>query len=89
MCIRDRRLADVVPDKHQPRRRFDEAALAELASSILEHGVLQPIVVRPLPSGGYQIIAGERRWRAARQADVYKRQPQWQAALSLDSLCRR
>ncbi len=64
------RLADVVPDKHQPRRRFDEAALAELASSILEHGVLQPIVVRPLPSGGYQIIAGERRWRAARQAGL-------------------
>lgn len=59
------RLAEVSPDKNQPRRTFDETALGELASSILEHGVLQPIVVRPAAAGGYTIVAGERRWRAA------------------------
>lgn len=63
-------LADVAPDKNQPRRTFSEESLAELASSMLEHGVLQPIVVRPLAAGGYQIIAGERRWRAARKAGL-------------------
>ena len=50
----------------QPRKIFDEAALAELAESIREHGVIQPLTVRKLASGYYQIIAGERRWRAAR-----------------------
>ncbi len=64
------RLSEISPDKNQPRRAFDEAALAELASSVAQHGVLQPIVVRPLAAGGYQIIAGERRWRAARQAGL-------------------
>lgn len=64
------RLAEVEPDKDQPRKVFDDSALAELASSIMEHGVLQPIVVRPSPKGGYKIVAGERRWRASRLAGV-------------------
>jgi len=64
------RMMDVEPNRDQPRRDFDEAALAELSRSIAEHGVLQPILVRPLTSGAYQIIAGERRWRAARAAGL-------------------
>ena len=64
------RLSQVEPNSSQPRRQFDEAALQELADSIAEHGVLQPIVVRPLESDGYQIIAGERRWRASRMAGL-------------------
>ncbi len=54
----------------QPRKRFDEDALADLADSIREHGIIQPITVRKLSSGYYQIIAGERRWRAARMAGL-------------------
>ncbi len=54
----------------QPRKNFDEAALAELADSIREHGIIQPLTVRKLASGYYQIIAGERRWRAARLAGL-------------------
>ena len=54
----------------QPRKRFDEEALAELADSIREHGIIQPLTVRKLSSGYYQIIAGERRWRAARLAGL-------------------
>ena len=54
----------------QPRKRFDEAALAELADSIRQHGIIQPLTVRKLASGYYQIIAGERRWRAARLAGL-------------------
>jgi len=64
------RMMDVEPNRDQPRRDFDEASLAELSRSIAEHGVLQPILVRPLTSGAYQIIAGERRWRAARTAGL-------------------
>ena len=59
---------DANPD--QPRLTFDEAALAELSSSVKEHGVLQPILVRPRDGGRYQLIAGERRWRAAKMADL-------------------
>ena len=72
------RLSQVEPNSSQPRRQFDEQALQELADSIAEHGVLQPIVVRPLEMGGYQIIAGERRWRAA-----------WPASPRFPSLCGR
>ena len=61
---------EVEPNRSQPRKDFQEEALAELADSIAQHGVLQPIVVRPLFDGGYQIVAGERRWRAARMAGV-------------------
>lgn len=63
-------LRDIEPDKDQPRKAFDADAIAQLAESIAEHGVLQPIAVRPTPAGGYRIIAGERRWRAARQAGL-------------------
>ena len=64
------RIASIEPNKDQPRDRFDQGALSELADSIREHGVLQPIVVRSLPGGSYQIVAGERRWRASRMAGL-------------------
>lgn len=64
------RLNDIEPNRDQPRKDFDEAALNELAASIEKHGLLQPIIVRPLASGNYQIIAGERRWRACRIAEL-------------------
>lgn len=64
------RITEISPNKAQPRRDFDDAALEALADSIKKHGVLQPILVRPLPTGGYQIVAGERRWRAARMAGL-------------------
>ncbi|MEG1687157.1 MAG: ParB/RepB/Spo0J family partition protein [Angelakisella sp.] len=64
------RVSDIEPNKEQPRGYFDPAALQELADSIREHGVLQPIVVRAIPGGAYQIIAGERRWRASRLAEL-------------------
>lgn len=54
----------------QPRREFDQVAIDELSESIRRHGVLQPLVVRPRPEGGYQLVAGERRWRAAQQAGL-------------------
>ena len=54
----------------QPRKHFDDAALADLADSIREHGIIQPLTVREMPNGYYQIIAGERRWRAARMANL-------------------
>ena len=63
-------LNEIEPNRSQPRKDFDEAALSELADSIAQHGVLQPLLVRPLMSGGYQIVAGERRWRAARMAGI-------------------
>lgn len=64
------RLTDIEPNKNQPREDFDEKALRELADSIAVHGVLQPLVVRPLSGGIYQIVAGERRWRASRMAGL-------------------
>jgi len=63
-------ISKVEPGIMQPRKQFDEASLAELADSISEHGVIQPLTVRKLGSGSYQIIAGERRWRAARMAGL-------------------
>lgn len=63
-------LREIEPDPGQPRKTFDDEALSELAASIAEHGLLQPIAVRPRPTGGYTIIAGERRWRAARLAGL-------------------
>ncbi|MCL2174018.1 ParB/RepB/Spo0J family partition protein [Candidatus Saccharibacteria bacterium] len=62
---------DIVPDTNQPRQHFDEEAMAALAESIREHGVLQPIVVAPAKKG-FQIVAGERRWRAAKDAGLRK-----------------
>lgn len=64
------RIADIEPNRDQPRKDFDEQALAELLQSIMQYGVLQPILVRPLPLGGYQIVAGERRFRASRMAGL-------------------
>ncbi len=64
------KIGEIEPNREQPRREFDEEALAELADSISRHGVLQPLLVRPLFGGGYQIVAGERRWRAARMAGL-------------------
>ena len=61
---------EIIPNKEQPRKTFDEGALQELADSITVHGVLQPLLVRPLLSGGYQLIAGDRRWRASRMAGL-------------------
>lgn len=64
------KVAELEPNRKQPRRDFNEQALAELADSIAQHGVLQPLLVRPLMGGGYQIVAGERRWRASRMAGL-------------------
>ena len=63
-------LSEIEPNRDQPRKDFDEAALAELAESIKKHGLLQPILVRTKATGGYEIIAGERRWRACRIAEL-------------------
>ncbi len=64
------KISDIQPDKTQPRKTFEQEPLAELAQSIEQHGVLQPIVVRLMPNGIYYIVAGERRWRAARMASL-------------------
>ena len=63
-------IAQVEPGLNQPRKHFEEEALADLAESIRQHGMIQPLTVRRLASGYYQIIAGERRWRAARMAGL-------------------
>src|SRR5262245_12039772 len=60
----------IAPSPTQPRRRFDEEALQALADSLGERGVLQPVLVRPKPGGTYEIVAGERRWRAAQIAGL-------------------
>ena len=64
------RVADIEPNRDQPRREFDENALHDLANSIAAHGLIQPIVVRPAQNGYYQIVAGERRWRASKMAGL-------------------
>ena len=71
-AVRTLRISEIEPNENQPRRNFDVDALQQLADSIAEHGLLQPIVVRPLPNGMYQIVAGERRWRAAKLAGLTK-----------------
>lgn len=60
------RTSEIEPNRDQPRKHFSTESISTLADSIREHGILQPILVRPMESGGYQIVAGERRWRAAR-----------------------
>jgi len=62
----------ILPNSHQPRKNFDEASLNELADSIREHGVVQPIVVRALDDGFFQLIAGERRWRASQRTGLFR-----------------
>ena len=61
---------DIEPNRDQPRKFFDDEALKELSDSIAMHGIIQPLLVRPLSDGGYQLIAGERRWRASRMAGL-------------------
>ncbi len=63
-------IEEIVPNRAQPRKQFDEEALADLSASIAQHGVLQPLLVRPMPDGSYQLVAGERRWRASRMAGL-------------------
>ena len=64
------KISEIEPNRDQPRKEFDSEALSELADSISQHGVLQPLLLRPLLTGGYRIVAGERRWRAARMAGL-------------------
>ena len=65
-------VGSIEPHPDQPRRHFDEDALSELAASIEARGVIQPVIVRPLAGGRYQLVAGERRWRAAQRAQVHE-----------------
>jgi ParB family chromosome partitioning protein len=69
-AITSLKISEIEPNRKQPREYFEDEALRELADSIREHGVIQPLVVRPLESGGYQIVAGERRWRASRMVGI-------------------
>ncbi|MEP1125981.1 MAG: ParB/RepB/Spo0J family partition protein [Ilumatobacter sp.] len=68
--LREIPTASVTPNPHQPRQHFDEESLVELAASIAEMGVLQPILVRPLDDDRYELVAGERRWRATQRAGL-------------------
>jgi ParB family transcriptional regulator, chromosome partitioning protein len=68
--LRDLPLDLIRPNPSQPRTQFDPASISSLARSIADAGIVQPLIVRPLPSGRYELIAGERRWRAAREAGV-------------------
>jgi ParB family transcriptional regulator, chromosome partitioning protein len=68
--LADVEVASIRPNPHQPRVHFDEQSLLELSSSIAEMGVLQPILVRPVDDGGFELVAGERRWRAAQRAGM-------------------
>ncbi|GAA5046048.1 ParB/RepB/Spo0J family partition protein [Erythrobacter westpacificensis] len=65
-------IADIKPHPDQPRRYFDDEALAELAASIASRGVIQPVIVRPMAAGKYQLVAGERRWRASQKAQLHE-----------------
>ena len=66
------RLSQIVPNRDQPRKVFSDDALRELSDSIQKHGLIQPLLVRPMDNGNYQIVAGERRWRASRLAGLEK-----------------
>lgn len=79
-------IADIKPSRFQPRGHFDEEAMASLAASIRELGVLQPVLLRPSDEGGYEIIAGERRWRAARRAGLQSVPALIQTATDVSSL---
>ncbi len=68
--LRELPVASIAPNPNQPRRRFDEQSLNELAGSLGERGVLLPVLVRPKPDGAYELVAGERRWRAAQLAGL-------------------
>ncbi len=64
------KIMEIEPNREQPRKLFEDDALAELSESIAQHGIIQPLLVRPIKDGGYQLVAGERRWRAARMAGL-------------------
>ncbi|MDR2654958.1 MAG: ParB/RepB/Spo0J family partition protein [Oscillospiraceae bacterium] len=64
------KISEIEPNREQARRNFEASSMAELAESIKQHGILSPLLVRPLPAGNYQLVAGERRWRAARMAGL-------------------
>lgn len=68
--FREIAVQDVRPNPDQPRKHFDDDALCSLADSIRERGVLQPIIVQPVPAGGFELVAGERRWRSAKLAGL-------------------
>jgi ParB family transcriptional regulator, chromosome partitioning protein len=68
--LRDLPLDLIRPNPDQPRTRFDPASISSLAASVADAGIVQPLIVRPLPDGRYELIAGERRWRAAREAGI-------------------
>ena len=68
--VSELRLTQIEPNKEQPRKTFDQKALQELAKSIEANGILQPMLVRPMEDGTYQLVAGERRWRASRMAGL-------------------
>ncbi|MCC6542942.1 MAG: ParB/RepB/Spo0J family partition protein [Nitrospirae bacterium] len=70
--ISELELTRIIPNKYQPRQFFEDTALSELADSIREHGVIQPIIVRHITDGAYELVAGERRWRAAQIAGLSK-----------------
>jgi len=70
--LREIDIERILPNSHQPRKHFDQELLNELATSIRAHGVVQPIIVRPLEDGFFQLIAGERRWRASQLAGLSK-----------------
>jgi hypothetical protein len=83
--LRDIALHEIHSNPSQPRKRFDDASLATLADSIAERGVLQPIVVQPRPSGGFELIAGERRWRASQVAAGRRSRRSWRTPSSARS----
>ena len=64
------RVSQIEPDRKQPRKYFNEQSLYDLADSILQYGVIEPIIVTSMPNGFYKIVAGERRWRASRIAQL-------------------
>src|SRR5262249_47255190 len=68
--LRDLPVELIRPNPNQPRKRFDDESLNALAASLTERGVIQPVLVRPLPGGSYELVAGERRWRAAQLAGL-------------------
>lgn len=65
-------ISEIEPNREQPRKIFDEKALEDLAKSIKQNGIIQPLLVRPLSDGSYQLVAGERRWRASRMAGLHE-----------------
>src|SRR5438309_1953621 len=71
-ALREIDIDRILPNSLQPRKNFDDDALNELADSIREHGLIQPVVVRPLDDGFFQLIAGERRWRASQRAGLFR-----------------